>query len=295
MAQETDGSARKTVDKAMRVLNAFTHERSEFAIGELARELDMHKSVVSRLVAALRRWRILEQDPDTRLVRVGVGAFRLGSIFATRQNIVRVVTPYLGALVARTGHSAHAVLLDGNRALVVATVESPHALRVIMRVGEHRPLHSTASGKIFLALGDPALLLATERERGLARFTAGTVADPARLRAQLTRIRREGIAWNEGENNPGAGGVSAPVLDEGGNVVAAISSVFPLNVVDAAERAALGKETLLAAKRASQAFAASVEPPAPGAARARRAPRRAPAAGKERETPRLSAAGRARR
>ena len=70
MAQETDGSARKTVDKAMRVLNAFTHERSEFAIGELARELDMHKSVVSRLVAALRRWRILEQDPDLSLIHI---------------------------------------------------------------------------------------------------------------------------------------------------------------------------------------------------------------------------------
>lgn len=270
MQQETDGSARKTVDKAMQVLNAFTHERSELSVSELARELGMHKSVVSRLVSALRRWRILEQDPDTRLIRVGVGAFRLGSIFATRQNIVRVVTPYLGALVARTGHSAHAVLLDGNRGLVVATVESPHALRVIMRVGEHRPLHSTASGKIFLALGDPALLLAVERERGLARYTAGTVTDPARLRAQLTRIRREGIAWNEGENHTGAGGVSAAVLDEGGNVVAAISSVFPLNVVDAAERAALGKETLAAARRASQAFAASTQAPAaPRRARAR--------------------------
>jgi DNA-binding IclR family transcriptional regulator len=273
MQQQTDASARKTVDKAMQVLNAFTHERNELAIGELARELGMHKSVVSRLVSALRRWRILEQDPDTRLVRVGVGAFRLGSIFATRQNIVRVVTPYLGALVARTGHSAHAVLLDGNRGLVVATVESPHALRVIMRVGEHRPLHSTASGKVFLALGDPALLLAVEREHGLGRYTAGTITDPARLRAQLTRIRREGIAWNEGENHTGAGGVSAAVLDEGGNVVAAISSVFPLNVVDAAERAALGKETRLAARRASQAFAASPEgpgaPPATGP-RARR-------------------------
>lgn len=262
MAQDNTGSERKTVDKAMQVLHAFTHERSELSIGELSRELGMHKSVVSRLVAALRRWRILEQDPATRRVRVGVGAFRLGAIFATRQNIVRVVTPYLGSLVARTGHSAHAMLPDGNRALVVATVESPQALRVIMRVGEHRPLHSTAGGKLLLALSDPALLLAAERDPGLARFTAATVADPARLRAQLARIRREGVAWNNGETHTGAGAVAAPVLDDGGHIVAAISTVYPLNVADAAERAVLARETAAIARRASVAFRAQALPPA---------------------------------
>lgn len=256
MSQDTGDSPRKTVDKAMQVLHVFTHERQEIGVSEIARELGMHKSVVSRLVGALRRWRILEQDPDTKLVRIGVGAFRLGSIFATRQNIVRVVTPYLGSLVERTGHSAHAVLLDGNRALVVATVESPHALRVIMRVGEHRPLHSTAGGKLLLALSNPALLLEVERSPGLRRFTPNTITDPEKLRSQLARCRREGVAWNNGESSPGAGAVAAPVLDDGGHIIAAISTVYPLNVVDATERLVLAKETVSIASLTSKMFSA---------------------------------------
>ena len=254
MPQDAGASPRKTVDKAMQVLHAFTHDRQEIGVSELARELGMHKSVVSRLVGALRRWRILEQDPETKLLRIGVGAFRLGSIFAMRQNIVRVVTPYLGSLVERTGHSAHAVLLDGNRALVVATVESPHALRVIMRVGEHRPLHSTAGGKLLLALSNPALLLEVERSPGLRRFTPNTVTDPEKLRAQLARCRREGLAWNNGESSPGAGAVAAPVVDDGGHIIAAISTVYPLNVVDGTERLVLAKETAAIAGLTSRMF-----------------------------------------
>jgi len=256
MLKDTADSPRKTVDKAMQVLHAFTHERQEIGISELARELGMHKSVVSRLVGALRRWRILEQDPLSKRVRIGVGAFRLGSIFATRQNIVRVVTPYLGSLVERTGQSAHAVLLDGNRTLVVATVESPHALRVIMRVGEHRPLHSTAGGKLFLALSDPALLIEVERSPGFKRFTPTTITDPAKLRSHLARCRRDGVAWNNGESSPWSGAVAAPVLDDGGQIIAAISTVYPLNVVDAAERLALAEETVAIASLTSKMFCA---------------------------------------
>lgn len=55
MSQDTSDSPRKTVDKAMQVLHVFTHERQEIGVSELARELGIHKSVVSRLVGALRR------------------------------------------------------------------------------------------------------------------------------------------------------------------------------------------------------------------------------------------------
>ena len=55
MTASTDPSALKTVERAMRVLQAFSHDRPELSVGELSRELGIHKSIVSRLVAALRR------------------------------------------------------------------------------------------------------------------------------------------------------------------------------------------------------------------------------------------------
>lgn len=257
MAHGHDGSAHKTVDKAMRVLHAFSHERPEFSISDLSRELSMHKSIVSRLVAALRKWRLLEQDPHYRRVRMGAGAFKLGSLFANRQNIVRTVTPYLGALAMRTGQSAHAVVLDGTRLLVIATAESPSALRVIMRVGEHRFVHATAAGKLFLALSDSAVLAAVLNDPGLPQLTPGTIVESGELLKALQRVRRERVSWNLGESTVGAGAVAAPVVDDTGQIVAAISVVFPLNVVDAAQRQKIARDTAAAAQEVSRAFRAS--------------------------------------
>lgn len=250
----SDESSLKTVVKAMNILQAFTHERSDLSVSELSRDLKLHKSVVSRLVGALKRGRLLDQDPVTRRVRVGVGAFRLGSIFANRQNIVQTVTPFLGMLVSRTGQSAHAMVLDGTLGLVVATVESPSALRVIMRVGEHRYLHATAGGKLFLAFSDPSLLDAAIQNHGLLPLTSATITDLKKLRAELQTVRQTRISWNFGESHTGAGAVAAPVLDDGGYIVAAITSVYPLNVVGQRQQKAVARETLLISKKISEKF-----------------------------------------
>src|SRR5690606_33390075 len=115
-------------------------ETPELSISELSQRLGLHKSDVSRLVASLCEWRMIEKDPFTRRLRVGEGAYRIGSLYSQNDDIARVAKPHMNALVVETGHSAHVTVLDGDRVLVVATVESPSALRVIMRLGEHRHL-----------------------------------------------------------------------------------------------------------------------------------------------------------
>jgi DNA-binding IclR family transcriptional regulator len=250
----SDASGLKTVDKAMSILQAFSHDRSELSVSELSRELRLHKSVVSRLVSALKQGRLLDQDPLTRRVRVGVGAFRLGSIFANRQSIAQTVTPFLGMLVSRTGQSAHAMVLDGTLGLVAATVESPSALRVIMRVGEHRYLHATAGGKLFLAFSDQSLLDAAIQHHGLPPLTESTITDPRKLRAELQAVQRTKVAWNRGESHTGAGAVAAPVLDDGGHIVAAVTSVYPLAVIDQRQQRLVARETLETSRRIGEKF-----------------------------------------
>lgn len=239
---------RKTVDKAMRVLHAFSGDAPELSVTELADRLGIHKSVVSRLVSALRAWQMLEKDPVTQRIRVGAGAFRVGTLFTHRDRLVQVATLRMSELVKETGHSAHVTVQDGLRVLVVATIESPSALRVIMRVGDHRHLHTTAAGKVFLAFGDASLLAAATAE-GLVGRTEHTVTSPGELGRQIARIRREAIAWNRGENSNGAGAAAAPIRDATGRMVAALSTVFPLNVVDEDSRRGIAGATRAAADR----------------------------------------------
>ncbi len=248
-------SERKTIDKAMQLMMAFSHERPELAVSELAERLGMHKSVVSRLASSLRSWGMLEQNPATRRLRVGPAAFRLGALFSHRNSLAEMAVPLLADLVQQTGQSVHLSVLDGLRVLVIATVESPNALRVIMRVGELRHLHATAAGKLFLALSGPELMDAAFRATGFPALTPDTLTSRAEIERSFSRIRREQIASNKGETTQGAGAIAAPVVARTGEIVAAVSTVFPLNVVDASRRAVIEAGTRECAQLLSRKLA----------------------------------------
>lgn len=232
------------------MLTAFSSTELELTIGELAERLRLHKSVVSRVVSSLRDWRMLEKDPHTQKLRIGENAFRIGSLYAPHDNLSRISQPYMKELVAKTEQSSHVSVLERQKILVVATVESPKALRVIMRLGECRALHSTAAGKLFLA-ADKDLLDAVLSKR-LEVYTPDTVTSAAELRKAVVRIRTDWLAWNSGESSVGAGAVAAPILDRSGKMVAALSTVYPLNVVDEHARPKIGRATAAAARAISR-------------------------------------------
>lgn len=247
-------SERKTLDKAMQVLTAFSHERPELGVTELAQRLGMHKSVVSRLASSLRSWGMLEQNPATGRLRIGPAAFRIGTLFSQRNSLAEMAMPLLADLVHHTRHSVHLSVLDGLRILVIATVESPSSLRVIMRVGDQRHLHATAAGKLFLAFGGPELLDAAWQATGFQAMTARTITSREEMERGFARIRHERLAANRGESTAGAGAVAAPVTSRTGEVVAVVSTVFPLNVVDAAAMATIETHTRECADSLSRRF-----------------------------------------
>lgn len=248
--RETENSSRKTIDKALRVLTAFSSAEPELTIGELAERLHLHKSVVSRVVSSLRDWRMLEKDPHTQKIRIGENAFRIGSLYALHDNLSRISQPHMEELVAKTEQSSHVSVLDRQKILVVATVDSPKALRVIMRLGEHRSLHSTAAGKLFLAMTKD--LLDTALAKRLEAYTSGTITSPTELRKAVDRVRRDRLAWNLGESSVGAGAVAAPILDSAGQIIAALSTVYPLNVADESARQKIGRATAATARSISR-------------------------------------------
>ena len=242
-------SERKTIDKAMKILSTFSLERPEISVSDLAFELDMDKSIVSRLASSLRNWGMLEKNPITGRLRIGSSAMRIGSLFSKRNTMVEFSMPILADLVNHTGNSAHLSILDGLNTLVVSTVESPNALRVIMRVGEQRDLHATAAGKLFLAFSSPSLMNAAYQSNGFVARTPLTITSREELQKGFAKIKKDGFANNRGESTLGAGAIAAPVFDREKNIIAAISTVFPLNIVDAQQRSDIEKYTLLSARK----------------------------------------------
>jgi DNA-binding IclR family transcriptional regulator len=137
--------------------------------------------------------------------------------------------PILLRLVEATGETAVIGTLapDSDLAIYLDKVESSNPIRYAVTVGERRDLYCTAMGKALLAYFEPARLNKYLKFNHRKQFTATTITGRADLLAELSRIRREGIARTNGERVRGASGLAVPVFGGNGAVVAALLIAGP--------------------------------------------------------------------
>ena len=109
-------------------------------------------------------------------------------------------------------------------------------------------LHATSTGKVLLAWSEADVVDRLLPPR-LERFTDSTLTDLDSLRADLALVRKRGYACCDGEFDPAACGVSAPVLDATGRLLAVVSVWGPPPRVAPDRFPVLGPLTMEAAAR----------------------------------------------
>jgi DNA-binding IclR family transcriptional regulator len=129
----------------------------------------------------------------------------------------------MGALADATGETINLGVPGLGGVEHLAQVEGKHFLGTTQWVGRTVPYHCSANGKILLAY-DAAR---TPPGGPLEPLTSRTIVDPVRLQAELAMIRRDGFAAATDELELGLCAVAAPVFDEKGHVVAALSVSGP--------------------------------------------------------------------
>lgn len=214
----------QSVDRALTVLGLLARH-GELGVTELAAELGVHKSTAFRLVSTLETHNLVEQVSDRGKFRLGVGILRLAGATTVRLDLVQESRPVTARLAQVVGETVNVAVLSGLEALYLDQVSGPSSLALHNWAGQRIPLHATSNGKILLAFG-PAGLLA-DLGAPLARFTAGTITDPAAVAAQLDDVRRRGYAVAVDELEMGLTAVAAPVTGASGSVVASLSASGP--------------------------------------------------------------------
>ncbi|NLU74043.1 IclR family transcriptional regulator [Streptomyces sp. HNM0575] len=205
------------------LLEALASDEAQSAGGlgvvRLAQLVGREKTQVSRALKALTAEGIVERDPDTLEYRLG---WRLFSMVArtTGNRLVRVAEPVMHALCAEIEETSHLCVLSDREVLTLLSV-SGHSFRVHGWEGRGVPAWQTSAGRVLLADTTPDELY--------VRFgTAGTgelaVPEVWRLIQEAVRL---GYARVDEEFEAGLVGVSAPVRDFRGRVVAAINISAP--------------------------------------------------------------------
>jgi DNA-binding IclR family transcriptional regulator len=240
------GGGVQSVSRAVRALELIAQE-GELGVTDLGRGLGVHKATASRLAATLAAGGLIERDPVTDRYRLGFGLIRLVGAAMASINLVRTAHPVLEELADRTHETVNIGVLSGDGVVYVDQVSSgAHLVASTNWVGRRTPLHSSSSGKVFLAhMPEP------ERQQILAQpleaLTPRTVTDPARLRRQLEEIRVRGYATIQDELEEGLNAVAAPIRQSNGDVAAALSVSGPSFRVRSIDLPRLGRLTIDAA------------------------------------------------
>ena len=213
----------ESVDRVMKVLDAFESDSQELRLTDLSLRLDMPKPQVLRIVSTLQTGGYIERDPLTKRYRLGLRLFQLGMVVRRQMSLRRIAQPVLNHLAERTHETVALFRADPSGAVCIDVIDSPRGLRIFAQEGRRMPWNAGAAGKAILAfLPEPereALLTNSHFEQ----YTPFTVTQPDRLRHILDQIREVGYARSDGDLDPDAAGISAPVLDANQRVAGAVS------------------------------------------------------------------------
>ncbi|GAA2336009.1 IclR family transcriptional regulator [Dactylosporangium salmoneum] len=220
-------AARTVTSRVLSVLDAFNGEHRRLSLSQISRRAGMPLATAHRLVGELAAWGALERAADGRY-QIGLRLWEVAALAPRGLGLREAAMPYLEDLYEATHQHVQLAVLDGVDVVYVERISGRHALGVRSRVGGRLPAHATGVGLVLLAHA-PAGVLEEYVARPLVAFTPLTIADPARLRATLDKVRRAGHAVSDRQVQMDAVSVAAPVRDLEGRVVAALSVIVPFD------------------------------------------------------------------
>lgn len=214
----------QSVKRAFAILKTIAAHSNSVSPGKIARQVDLPKSTVSRMLSTLESIKAVERVPHSEGFRIGPTTIAL---VLQPPHVVATARPFLLELARATGESINLCLLDGEQVHYADQVESRHNVQIRDWTGTRMSfLHAISPGKVFLAHW-PDEQIEAYLTRPLERFTRNTITEPHSLRQQLQEIREQGYAWAYEEFEKELVGLSAPAKNRVGQVVAVVNVSWP--------------------------------------------------------------------
>ena len=214
----------QAIDRAAKVLNSLQGAR-HLGITELAAMLELPPSTVHGIVKSLQQHGLVAKERGSNRYMLGPALLKLSNVYLDTLDVRARAMRWTRELARRTGLAVRlgAELFD--EVIIIHHNRRPDGSQQMLETGLSIPAHASAMGKVLLAYdADYAQVVFGGTLRSL---TGDTIVDPARLSLELARIADRGLATEEDEAVLGESSVAAPVVDAGGNVIAAVAVVLP--------------------------------------------------------------------
>ncbi|MGM0718303.1 MAG: IclR family transcriptional regulator [Halobacteriota archaeon] len=200
-------------------------ENGVVTVTAVADDLDLAKSTAHSYLSSLvtRGYAIRQSDG----YRLSLEFLSLGDRARRHHGLYMRAKPEIDELAASTGERVQLMVREGSSGVYIYQTQGTNAVQTDSHVGTTVALHATAVGKAYLAFLPEETVDAVLKASGLEAITDETITKLDELLADLATIRDRGYATNMEERITGMRAIGAPICDQTGTAIAAISLSAP--------------------------------------------------------------------
>ncbi len=243
----------QSVVKACQLLDILAEAGRPLALYELAQRTGWAKSTIHGLLSGMRPNALIEQSPIDGKYRLGIRLFEYGNAVCSTRELISASERQLRHIVERCGESVTLSTLDRGEVLILDHLDSDSNFRIVTETGSRLPAYCTAQGKALLAYRSPSEYRRILEEK-FTPYTPHTIQSREQMERELTQIREQGYAIENGEFRIGLRGVAAPISGAQGTAMYAIGVVGMFRRIESDEFAEAIALVTEAAKQIEQSL-----------------------------------------
>jgi IclR family acetate operon transcriptional repressor len=211
--------------KAFDLLDAIA-ELSAPILSELSDATGQNRPTTLRILSNLVARGYAERDREGRY-RLSVKLLQLGSRAAAGIDLRTLARPVMEELHGDLQETINLAIPTDQGIVYIDILESERDLRMAAKVGMRDAFHSSALGKAMLSRFPESRVGVVVGPEPLPQKTGKTLLTIAALRRDVARVRELGYAIDDEENEPGSRCLAAPLIDQRGACIGAISVSGP--------------------------------------------------------------------
>jgi DNA-binding IclR family transcriptional regulator len=221
----------QSLERALTILNKLSEYPDGIQIARLSEQVGLTKSTVHRLLATLSSMNYVVQDEETDKYKLGLQVLFLSRNLLNNNNIVATAKPYLEKLSAEVNETVHLCIEDLGEIIYIDKIESNQTIRMYSRIGSRAPMHSTGVGKILLSGKNQDEFNKLISKITFVKKTPNTITSKEELILEIEKVKQQGYALDNAENEEVLRCIAAPIFDHKGKIVASFSVSGPTNRV----------------------------------------------------------------
>lgn len=217
----------QSVERALDILEILSEDVNGMGLSEIGNKIDLHKSTIHRLLGTLIHKGYVSQDCVTNKYKITIKLYELGVKKIASTDILEASKPYSKALMDSLNEVVHLVIRDKNDIIYIDKVEADNTIRMISTIGKRRPLYCTSVGKAMMAYMSEEEIKEIWDNSEIESLTQKTIVDYEDFLSELDKVKTNGYAEDDEENEMGVRCIGAPIFNHKGQIEGAISISGP--------------------------------------------------------------------